>query len=141
MINKLKVKGKIEILDDNGKLLYEKDNLVVNAGLSWLCDRMKNDDVTYLDYIAVGTGSTAAAAADIALVTETIRKQSTNKTAGVGTFVIETLISGSEAQGTWREAGIFTALSGGTMFDRVIINFAKTDKNVTVRFTITFTNS
>ena len=140
MLHNLKVEGKIEIFEE-GKLVLEKKNLVVNNGLSWICDRMKDDTVTYLDYIAVGTDATVVAASDTALITELERKQSTNKTAGVGSFIIDALFSGSEAQGIWKEAGIFTAASSGTMFDRVNIDFTKTNKNVTVRFTITFTNS
>jgi hypothetical protein len=139
-MNQLKISGKITILSDEGKILYEKNNMVVNAGLLWLCDRMKNNSQSFLDYIAVGTDATAVTAADTTLGTEVIRKQATSKTSSIGTYMMETLISGSEAQGTWREAAMFPDASGGTMFNRVIINFVKGEKNVTLRFTITITN-
>jgi len=141
MLNEgLKITGRIQIFEE-GKLVLEEDNLVVNGGLAFLADRMKDDSVSYMDYIAVGDNSTTVVASDSALYSELDRNQATNKTAGATTFEIETLFNPSEAVGTWREAAIFNGSVAGVMFNRVNINYTKGATNTTIKFTITFANS
>ena len=136
----LKIKGKIEIFEEDKKV-YEKENLVVDTGTALICDRLKDNTVDFLDYIAVGTDSTAVNAGDVQLYAELDRKQATDKDAGTNTFIIETIFNPGEAIGTWREAGIFNASSSGIMFNRTVINYTKSTVNTTVKFTITFTAS
>ena len=140
MINKIKVVGKLEIFEDGVKVL-EKNNLVVNGGLSHICDRLKNATETVMGYTAVGTDSTAVVATDTTLGAELDRNAAASITAGVGTFIMETLFTSSEAQGVWREVAMFNAASVGTMFNRININYTKGASNVTTRFTITFSTS
>ena len=139
-LNTIKVTGKIQIFE-NGKLVLEKNNLVVNSGTELICDMLKDKSPDALGWIAVGTDNTTVSASDAALFSELDRKAATNVTAGVSTFIIETAFDLSEALGTWREAGIFNAASLGIMFNRININYIKGASNVTVRFTITFTTS
>lgn len=135
--DKINLEGKFQILK-NGKVIYEKNNLIVSVGRNFLFDRLKDNSSDYLDYIAVGTGTTAPVLSDIALETELSRKQATNKTATTSSFVIETDFGPAEAIGVWREAGIFNASIAGIMFNRVAINYTKDASLVTAKFTISY---
>ena len=67
MINDgLKLKGKLAI-SLNGKIIQEVDNLVVTAGKGYVASRMKDTTATAMSHMAIGSGSTAAAASDTAL--------------------------------------------------------------------------
>ena len=67
MINDgLKLKGKLAI-SLNGKIIQEVDNLVVTAGKGYVASRMKDATATAMSHMAIGSGSTAAAASDTAL--------------------------------------------------------------------------
>jgi hypothetical protein len=132
-----KLKGRFQILKE-GKIIYEKDNLIVDSGKNLLFDRLKDNSVDFLDYIAVGTGTTPPSVSDISLETELDRNQATNKTATTSSFIIETDFGPTEAIGTWREAGIFNASVSGTIFNRVAINYIKDASLVTARFTISY---
>ena len=67
MINdSLKLKGKLAI-SLNGKIIQEVDNLVVTAGKGYVASRMKDTTATAMSHMAIGSGSTAAAASDTAL--------------------------------------------------------------------------
>jgi len=74
MINKLKITGivKLEVIRD-GKLIHsqENHNLITNNGLAGRASRLNGaDSEAAFTYLAVGTGTTAAAATDTTLETE-----------------------------------------------------------------------
>jgi hypothetical protein len=138
MKEQLKVKGKLEIFEENIKVL-EKDNLIVNVGSAFISSRLKDNTDNFLDYIAVGTDDTSVTLLDTTLGNEIERKQANSKTSTTSQFVIQSSFSISEALGNWKEAGIFNESTGGIMFDRVVFNYIKGEVNTTVRFTITFT--
>lgn len=140
----IRVKGRITISEYRGDKLipvYEKDNLVVNIGLSHICDRLKNNVETPMGYIAIGTGSTPVTAADTALDTELFRRIAANITAGVGTFEMDMDVGEFEYNTTWREVAMFNAAAAGNMFNRTVIDYTKSGISVNVKVTITFTNS
>src|SRR5687768_14447211 len=74
----LQLHGRLGVLlyDESGKLKDERhfDNLIVDAGFEGVAYRIAPHDGTATsspwNYIAIGTGSTAAAAGDTALVSE-----------------------------------------------------------------------
>ena len=67
MINDgLKLTGKLKIAL-NGETVQEVDNLVVTAGKGYVASRMKDATATAMSHMAIGSGSTAAAASDTAL--------------------------------------------------------------------------
>ena len=89
MINDdLKLKGKLAI-SINGEVVQEVDNLVVTAGKGYVASRMKDATATAMSHMAIGSGSTAAAASDTALGNELGRVSltSTNVSAAVVTYV------------------------------------------------------
>ena len=136
MINEdLKLKGKLKIAL-NDKVVQEVDNLVVTAGKNFVADRMKNNS-TVMGYMAVGTGSTAAAAGDTTLGSESDRNALTsttvtnNEVAYVGTW------AAGDASVAITEAGLFSASSGGTMLARTV--FSAVNKGASDSLTITWT--
>jgi len=139
----IKVKGICRIYDaKTGQLLRESKNLIVNAGLNLVRDLVSNlatvPDVP--SHLGIGTGSTAAAAADTALESETGSRISATVTepANYQIKYAGTSAAGSHAVG-WTEVGIFNASSSGTMLCRVV--FAVLNKGAADSFTIEYTIS
>ena len=66
----LKLRGDVALVlrDKDGNVKDERNikNLIVDSGLNFICDRMKNDE-TAMTHMALGSGSTAAAAGDTSL--------------------------------------------------------------------------
>lgn len=70
----LYAKGSLSVvlLDEHGKIKDERfiPNLVVTVGLAHIIDRLKQATATVMSHMALGSGVTAAAAANTALQTE-----------------------------------------------------------------------
>lgn len=111
---------------DDGPVIREirRHNLVVNAGLNKLRDLTGYPgslSIAYAPsnatpgYMAIGTGSTAAAAGQTALVTEVFRAAITRRVPDTAklTFYYD-LPTGSANGNTLREAGLFTEPTGST---------------------------
>lgn len=97
-----------------------KHNLVVAAGLNILRDLIYGDGTT-LTHGAVGTDNTAAAAGDVALGSEAFRDVISQRTKGEGGLTLKFVVGSQSANGlTLREAGLFNAASGGSLYARVI---------------------
>lgn len=101
-------------------------NLVTNAGKAAAAGLLTGDITNYFDYIAVGTGTTAAALTDTTLETETAtsglsRAASTNSrvttdvTNDTAQFVKAFSVSGTVAV---TESGVFDSASTGTLLAR-----------------------
>jgi hypothetical protein len=93
-----------------------------------------------MGWIAVGTGTTAAASTQTALVTEIKRNASAYAhTAGTKVFTFTASYAAGDATGALTEAGVFNAASGGTMFDRVVFPVVNkgADDSLTAVFTFT----
>ena len=135
MINdSIKVTGelKLTLTRPDGHVKHEViiPNLVVTTGKNYIASRMKDASATAMSHMAVGTGSTAAAAGNTALGSEggrvalTSTTVSTNNVAYVATFPAGT------GTGALTEAGIFNASSSGTLLCRTVfsvINKASAD--------------
>lgn len=137
MINDdLKLKGKLQIAL-NGETVQEVDNLVVTAGKGYVASRMKDASATAMSHMAIGSGSTAAAASQTALGTELGRVSltSTNVSAAVVTYVA-TFAAGT-GTGAVTEAALLNASSGGTMLCRTV--FSVVNKGSADSMTITWT--
>tara|TARA_R100000329_G_scaffold61016_1_gene54544 strand:- start:5652 stop:6077 length:426 start_codon:yes stop_codon:yes gene_type:complete len=137
MINDdLKLKGKLAIAL-NGKTVQEVDNLVVTAGKGYVASRMKDATATAMSHMAIGSGTTAAAASQTALGTELGRVSltSTNVSGAVVTYVA-TFAAGT-GTGAVTEAALLNASSGGTMLCRTV--FSVVNKGSADSMTITWT--
>ena len=143
--DKVTIKGSINVMlhKANGDIVVRrKDNLILTAGFDFICDALAGTSrPAIMAYTAVGTGTTAVAAGQTALVTELKRKAAAYAhTAGTRIFTLTTTFAAGEATGAITEAGICNASSGGTFLDRVtfdVINKAADDTmTTTFQFTL-----
>lgn len=136
----IQVKGTVRIIQD-GKILVEKHNLVVDAGLNLIASRLKDTSDDALSHIAIGTSTTAPAAGQTALGAEQIRRPFSTIVVTANEIDCEIVFTSldTDADFNWKEIGIFNAASGGTMFNRVNVDYTKdAGKEVTVKITLTF---
>ena len=144
----LKLSGQIAIVlkDKDGNVKEERTekNLVVTTGLNYIASRMKDASATAMTHMALGSGTTAAAAGQTDLVTLLGAREAldsttvtTNSVAYVSSF------EAGDATGAVTEAGIFNASTSGTMLCRVVFSVVNkaADDTMTVTWTITLAAS
>lgn len=125
---KVKASGLVSFVltDENGNIKeQQKHNLVVYTGLQYIVSRMKDATATAMSHMAIGTGTTAAAGAQTALVTESARVALTSTTivtTNVTNDSIQYVATFNPGTGTAAitEAGLFNAASAGTMLARTV---------------------
>ena len=143
----LKLRGDVALVlrDKNGNIKDERliENLIVDTGLNFICDRMK-DDETAMTHMALGSGSTAAAAGDTTLGSQLgSRETLDSSTVTNNQIVYVSSFEAGKATGAVTEAGIFNASSGGTMLCRTVFSVVNkaADDTLTVNWTIALTAS
>lgn len=140
----MSVKGRLSVVlfDADGKVKQSQDipNLVVNTGLAFIASRMKDTTDAAMSHMAVGSGTTAAAAGNTALETQigsrvslTSTTVTANATAYVATFAAGT------GTGAITEAGIFNASTSGTMLCRTVFSVVNKGADDTLQITWTIT--
>lgn len=136
-----KVSGHLEIVlrDKNGKVKDERKlkNLVVTTGVNYIADRMADAAESAMSHMAVGTGSTAAAAGDTTLGTESARVALTSTTQTNEDVVYVASFGAGTGTGALTEAGILNAASAGTLLCRTV--FAAVNKGADDTLQITWT--
>jgi hypothetical protein len=132
----LKLTGKLKIAL-NGETVQEVNNLVVTDGKEYVASRMKDATATAMSHMAIGSGSTAAAAGDSSLGTELgrVALTSTNVSGAVVTYTA-TFDAGT-GTGAVTEAGILNASSAGDLLCRTV--FSVVNKGASDSMTITWT--
>jgi hypothetical protein len=135
----------IKLVDENGKLKENREikNLVVNSGKAFIAQSMLKTTTNTpeaVTHIGVGTGVTAAAAADTALVTEIGTRQTvtpTNVTTTVTNDSAQYVASfgAGIATGALTEAGLFNASTAGTMVCRTVFSVINKGANDTLTIT------
>ena len=137
----LKVTGglKVEVKDKDGNVKDTRQlkNLVVTAGLGYIASRMKEATADAMTHMAIGTGTTAAAAGQTALVTEAARQSLTSTTVSSNTVEYVAAFAAGTGTGAIAEAGVLNAASGGTMLCRTV--FSVVNKGASDSMTITWT--
>jgi hypothetical protein len=143
----LKLRGDVALVlrDKDGNVKDERkiENLIVDAGLNFICDRMK-DDETAMTHMALGSGSTAAAAGDTDLGSQLgSRETLDSSTVTANQIVYVASFEAGDATGAVTEAAIFNASSGGTMLCRTVFSVVNkaADDTLSVNWTITLTAS
>ncbi len=131
----LKMKGRLQV-SLNGEVVRDIDNLVVTAGKNYVADRMKNNS-SVMSHMAIGSGTTAAAAGNTALGTELGRVALTSSTVSNAVVTYVASFAAGTGTGAVTEAGILTAASGGTMLCRTV--FSVVNKGSADSMTITWT--
>lgn len=140
----LKLKGRVGIVlkdkDGNVKETREIDNLVVDAGLDYIASRMEGTSSNVMSHMALGSGTTAAAAGDTdveSILGSREALDSTTVTDNAVAYVAS--FEAGDATGAVTEAGIFNAVSGGTMLCRTVFSVVNkaADDTMSVTWTIT----
>ena len=137
MINDgLKLTGKLKIAL-NGETVQEVDNLVVTAGKGYVASRMKDATATAMSHMAIGSGSTAAAAGDSSLGTELGRVALTSTAVSGAVVTYTATFAAGTGTGAVTEAGILNASSSGDLLCRTV--FSVVNKGASDSMTITWT--
>ena len=123
--DKLKgLKGHInlKLYDKDGKLKSEvdKDNVIVTAGknftATWLATATQS--TPWMNYVGLGSGTTGATATDTALETPVGARVAGTLSSSTNVWTNQATFAPGIATGAITEAGIFSALTGGTMMAR-----------------------
>jgi len=128
MEDTLKLTGHInfKLYDDNGLLKEEKDikNLVVTAGknfmAAWLAASSQANP--FMNYIALGTGSTPAQTSDTGLDIESATRVAGTVTSSTNVWQNVATFGAGVNTGAITEAGIFSANVSGTMLARQVFS-------------------
>jgi hypothetical protein len=148
MINEnLKLSGQLNIVlkdkDGNVKDSREVKNLVVNTGLAYIASRMVGTSKSVMSHMALGSGTTAAAAGQTDLVSILGSREALDSTTISGTndekVVYVSSFEAGDATGAVTEAGIFNASTAGDMLCRTVFSVVNkaADDTMTVTWTIT----
>jgi hypothetical protein len=122
----IKVTGelKITVTNPNGNVTQETviPNLVVTSGKDYIAERMKDATTTAMSHMAIGTGSTAAAAGNTTLGTESGRVALTSTTVTANAVAYVATFGAGTGTGAITEAGLFNASSSGDMLCRTVFS-------------------
>lgn len=144
--DKVKAKGVVTITltDSSGKVKENRTikNLVVDAGEAFIASRMAGVASGVMSHMGLGSSTTAAAAGQTALVTAVgarVALTSTTATAGVITYVAS--FGAGASTGAITEAGVFNALTSGTMLCRTVFAVINksTDDSLSITWAVTIT--
>jgi hypothetical protein len=106
----LKLTGKLSIAINN-KIVREVPNLVVTDGKEYVASRMKDTTADAMSHMAIGTGSTAAAASNAALGAEAGRVSLASTTVTANEVAYVATFAAGTGTGAITEAGILNAAS------------------------------
>lgn len=134
--SELAMKGRLTIAI-NDEVVQEINNLVVTTGKGYVASRMKDATATAMSHMAIGTGSTAAAAGDTALGSEAARVALTSTTVSGADVVYVATFGAGTGTAAITEAAILNASSSGTMLCRTV--FAVVNKGSSDSMTVTWT--
>lgn len=146
MINEqLKLKGRVAMVlrdkDGNIKNEQEINNLVVDSGLDFIASRMKDTTDAAMSHMAIGSGTTAAAAGDTTLGTELGRVALTSTTVTNNEVAYVATFAAGTGTGAVTEAGLFNASSAGDMLCRTVFSVVNKSADDSLQITWTITVS
>ncbi len=122
----IKLTGELRITvtnpEGNVKQEVVVPNLVVTVGKNFIASRMKDATATAMTHMAIGTGTTAAAAGDTTLGTEAGRVALTSTTVTANAVAYVATFPAGTGTGAITEAGIFNASSSGTLLCRTVFS-------------------
>lgn len=108
---------------------YRIPNTVATVAKTMIANNLADnspDNVMLINYTALGTGTTAPAAGDTQLQTESYRKTTASYTNSTNTAYITAFYTAAECNGTYYEAGLFSngtaSANSGVLVSRVLLN-------------------
>ena len=145
-IERLKVRGDLRVVltGPDGQVKDERDlkNLVVDTGLNFIVNRMKDATASVMSHMSLGDQDTAAVAGNSTLASEIsgsrVALSSTAITANNQITYVANFAAGV-GTGAVKESGIFNGSTGGTMLCRTtfpVVNKQAGD-SMTVTWTVT----
>ena len=114
-------------------------NLVVTTGKNYIASRIKDASATAMTHMAIGTGSTAAAAGNTALGSEAGRVALTSTTVSTNNIAYVATFPAGTGTGAITEAGILNASSSGTLLCRTVFSVINKGSADTLGITWTVT--
>ena len=134
---------KIVLRDENGNIKDERQvkNLIVTTGVNYIADRMADAAESAMSHMAVGSGTTAAAAGDTALETQEAIVSLASTTQTNEDVVYVATFGAGTGTAALTEAGIFNAASSGTMLCRTVFSAVNKGANDSLEITWTVTIS
>jgi len=152
MINEnLKLSGQLNIVlkDKTGTVKEQREvkNLVVDTGLAFIISRMTGTSKAVMSHMALGSGTTAAAAGQTDLVSVLGSREALDSTTIAGSnnekVVYVSSFEAGDGTGAVTEAGIFNASSSGDMLCRTVFSVVNkaADDTLSVTWTITLAAS
>jgi len=94
--------------------------MIVDSGLQHMADQMSDQSQTVMSHMAVGTGTNAEAASQIALQTESARVTLTSKTRSDKKVVYVGNFAAGVGTGALTEVGLLNAASAGVLLSRIV---------------------
>lgn len=135
LFDQLAMKGHLTIAL-NGETVQDVPNLVVTTGKNFVASRIKDTTDAAMSHMAIGSGTTAAAAGDTGLGTELDRQALTSTTVTNNTVTYVATFGAGDGTGAVTEAGLFNASSSGSLLCRTV--FSVVNKSSTDSMTITW---
>jgi hypothetical protein len=135
---------RIVLKGPDGQVKHEETvhNLIVTAGRDAIVNRLASSPGTAVPtHMAIGTGTTAPVAGNTTLETELDRNALTSNTASANVLTMVGDWAAGDGTGTITEAGVFSAVTAGTMFSRATFSAVAKGAGDTLAITWTFTLS
>jgi hypothetical protein len=119
----------------------EVKNVITTAGKNFLAAWLAaaSQAAPWMNYIGLGTGTTAVSASDTTLETELMRKAAT-LTSNLNVWQSQVVFNAGEATGAITESGVLSAAALGTLFSHQtfpVVNKAALD-SLQITWSITF---
>lgn len=137
----LKATGSLRVVvtGPDGQVKSEVDlkNLVVTVGKNFVASRMVGTASNIMSHMAIGSGTTAAAAGDTALGSELGRVALGSGTASTNVVTYTATFPAGTGTGAVTEAGILNAASAGTLLCRTV--FSVINKGASDAMSVTWT--
>lgn len=137
----LKATGSLRVVvtGADGQVKSEVDlkNLVVTVGKNFVASRMVGTAANVMSHMAIGSGTTAAAAGDTALGSELGRVALGSGTATTNVVTYTATFPAGTGTGAVTEAGILNASSAGTLLCRTV--FSVINKGASDAMSVTWT--
>lgn len=140
----LTLKGvcRVELFDENGDLkeFREVENLIVTTGVTAIIERLDSSPATAQpSHMGLGTSATAPAAGNTTLTGEPTRVALSSSTSAGAVLTMVANWAAGAATGSWAEAGVFNALTVGTMYSRATFGTIAKGASDTLQITWTYT--
>lgn len=142
----IKIKGHIKVYK-NGELVTERDNIITTAGKNALAALLNSASAgtSLVTHMGFGTSTTAVAVGDTALGTELsgngYARVAVSRSVAGNVVTYTATLTGITASVTVQETGLFSALTGGTLFAHQLtgaVSLSSSSDSLQITWQVTF---